>query len=87
MHWTEKLGHNPKKSWRLFFIGLFFFWVFAILLWFSVAWPIFVFYLLVVALIASFGLAIWGYVGIFANRFYHLRQRQAEYKRVFSTKD
>lgn len=88
MHWSEKFGAQPKQSWRRFLIGLGLFWVFALALILALEsllnWQ---FYLLCTLLMGCFAFAVWGYLGILANRIYRLRVHQDEYIRVTSKQE
>ncbi|KMT66172.1 hypothetical protein [Catenovulum maritimum] len=82
--WIIRLGSEPDKSWRRFFIGLVAFWIAAGLTWFSVDYQVFWFYLSIILLIPSFLYAVYGYIGIFSNRFGRLIEQSEKYNKTFS---
>ncbi len=75
-----KLGANPKRSLRLFIIGLIGFWPSAILVWFSANWGVLWFYLSIALLAPFFFCAIYGYLGLFSNRFAQVIQNGDKFK-------
>ncbi len=81
MHWSERFGQQPSRSWRRFLFGAVLFWLFAIVLVISLEyltrWQ---FYMLAAAVLLNFFIACFGYLGILANRIYRLRIQQAKYK-------
>ncbi len=83
----EKLGSAPDKSWRIFIQGLIGFWLSAAVVWFSLDYAPFYFYIAIVLLIIAFTYAVWGYIGIFANRWLRLKIQREQYSRVFSDKE
>lgn len=87
MHWSEKLSQNPKRSWRLFLIGLALFWLCASAFIFISNIPLLLLYLLVVLLLLAFTVAVYGYVGILALRVANLRYHKARYKQLFSEQE
>ncbi|WP_416306837.1 hypothetical protein [Neptunicella sp. SCSIO 80796] len=70
-----RAGANPRKSWRLFIIGLGIFALGVLFILFGAQQ----YYLLqipgLVLLLTGFLIAAWGYFGIFANRFSQLLNR------------
>ncbi|MCU4677673.1 hypothetical protein N7931_18825 [Catenovulum sp. 2E275] len=82
----EKLGNAPDKSWRTFMQGLVAFWLSAVLVWLSLDFAVIWFYLAVLLLFSAFCYSVWGYIGIFANRWLRLKLHREQYKRAFSDK-
>lgn len=87
MHWSDKLSQNPKRSWRLFLIGLALFWLCASAFIFISNIPTMLLYPLLAILLIAFALAVYGYVGIFATRIANLRFHKAKYKELFSEQE
>lgn len=83
----EKLGSAPAKSWRTFIIGVVAFWISTAGVWLSLYFSPFWFYLALVFVLASFVYAVFGYIGIFANRWLRLQVQREQYKQVFSDKE
>ena len=83
----EKLGNTPDKSWRIFIQGLIAFWLSAALVWLSLGYAEIFLYLALALLLAAFCYAVWGYIGIFANRWLRLKIQREEYSRIFSDKE
>ncbi|WAJ70010.1 hypothetical protein [Catenovulum adriaticum] len=83
----ERLGNAPAKSWRIFTIGVLAFWISSGGVWLSLYFAPFWFYLALVFVLLSFSYAVFGYIGIFANRWLRLRIQREQYKQVFSDKE
>lgn len=81
----EKLGHNPQKSLTLFLRGLGLFFIALLLItlgyfhhhWWQIAG--------VILLAVACFLSVWGYLGIFANRWLHVfyKNRKIAEKKIW----
>lgn len=68
MAWYDKAGADPERSWRFFIAGLVIFVPGAMLTVLGTEPPHTWWWPGIALLAVGFSLALWGYVGIFANR-------------------
>ena len=85
--WIIQLGSQPDKSWQRFFIGLVAFWLAAGMTWFAVDYQAITFYLSAACILPGFIYALYGYLGIFCNRFGRLIEQSEKYSQAFSKSD
>ncbi|WP_051275484.1 hypothetical protein [Aestuariibacter salexigens] len=71
-----RLGSHPQKSWAHFKVGLIVFFVGALCIQFSPQFIEYLYHAGIAIVLAGFAIAMYGYVGIFANRFSRFIERR-----------